>query len=145
IAALDQGDRAGAERLYRASVEEYKKLGPAYEAHLAVTELNLAQVLSANGNRDEALPMYQGVLAVLRRTLGDKNLHTVSALNLLAGAYFMSADYHRAEPLYEEALKTARECFPTDVETARALGGLASIRLRDSQIDAVLPLAEESL
>src|SRR4051812_11129549 len=98
IAASDRGDRTEAESLYRASLDEWQKLGTSFETHYAVTELNLAPIVSVSGRRDEALPLFQHALGVLRRTLGDKNLHTVSALNALGGAYLMTSDYHRAEP-----------------------------------------------
>ena len=143
IAALAQGNRAEAEHLYRASIEEWDRLGAAFEAHRAVTELNLAEVLSVGGKRQEAFPIYQRAVAVFRRVVGDRNLHTVGALNMLGGAYLMSSDYKLGQPVFEEALRIARECFPADIEAARALGGLAAIHFRENDTDAALPLPKK--
>jgi tetratricopeptide (TPR) repeat protein len=145
IAAAEHRNFEEAERLYRESVAQWASRGPAFDAHRAVTESNLAQTLSAQGRRREAVAEFESALVLFRRTIGIANENALTAINLMAGACMMLGDTGRAAALFEEVLPLERRDFPDSVHLARTLGGLASIRMRGTDPDRALPLVEEAL
>src|SRR5437879_4833542 len=83
LAAAARGDQAEAERSYQQAIERWKSLGPAYQAHLAISQLNLGQTYSAQAKRREGAEIFEEALAKLRRTMGIRNEWTLTAMNLL--------------------------------------------------------------
>ena len=145
LQAASHGDPAAAERLYRQSMEAWRKMGPDYRAHLAITEYNLGQSLCAQGRREDALPVVEDALESLRATLGVRHINTISAMNFLAGLELMRGDTTHAEALFREALPVERALYPKDVQLALTLGGLSSVLVRQRKTDEALPQAEEGL
>ncbi|HYW47579.1 MAG TPA: tetratricopeptide repeat protein [Bryobacteraceae bacterium] len=145
VAAASRGDYKEAERLYSESVALWRELGPKYEAHLAISEANLADALCAQGRREEGAKLENEALATLRRTLGIRNINTLNTMNSLAGIDIMLGETGPAEQFLREALAVERELYPNDVQLTRSLIGLATIRLRGGKYDEGLPLAEEGL
>src|SRR4051812_11180324 len=143
--ASARGDHAQAERLFREAGKVWQALGPAYEAHMATTQTNLAQALSGQGKRREATDVLEGAMAQFRHSRGIENLYSLTALNLLGANYLMLGEDARADAVFEEALGVERRLYPADVQLSRSLAGLSLLRLRAGQIDAALPLAEEAL
>ena len=143
--AMDRRDYPAAESYYRKAIEEFRNLGPAYEAHLAASLFNLGIAFCVEGNRAEAARYYEEALALHRRALGPKHLRTVTNVNRMAGNYLTLGDVERAEGLYTEALLIERELYPNDVQLAYSLCGLAAAHLRKGQNGDVLALAEEAL
>ncbi len=120
-------------------------MGPSHDPHFAITEANLAQAQCAQGRRGECQKSLEDALAILRRTVGLRSIHTLTTLNLLAGVELMREDLASAEKLLSEALPVEREILPHDIQLARTLGSLASLRCKQARIDEALPLAEEAL
>lgn len=145
LLAASHGDQAAAEILYRQSMDIWRKMGPAYQAHLGTTEFNLAQALCAQGRRGEALPMLEESLQLLRSTVGVHHINTLSAMNYLAGLQLLQGHTDRAEALFREALPIERDLYPKDAQLALTLGGLSSILVRRNKNAEALPLAEEAL
>src|SRR5215472_8497906 len=85
LAAYDAGDYVSAERLYRQTIPIWEALGPDYAAHLGISRLNLGQALAGQGRRREALPEFRQAAALLRRSLGVRNLMTLTGINMQAG------------------------------------------------------------
>jgi len=140
-----RGNYAEAERLHNQAVQAWRALGPGYQPHLAASLLNLGLDLCAEGRRREAVEAYEQALALDRATLGPKHIRTLGNMNLLAGVSLMLGDSDRAAALFSEALPVERELFPNDLELARTLAGLGSLRLREGKIEEALPPAEEAL
>jgi tetratricopeptide (TPR) repeat protein len=145
LAAASRGDYGEAKRLYGEAMTLWKQLGPQYEAHLATSQGNLAEVLCMEGKRREGAKAFEESLAIHRRILGPTNLRTLTIMNLLAGAYLMLGDDERALSLFNEALKVERELYPNDLQLARTLAGLSLLRLRAKSPEEALPMAEEAL
>src|SRR4051812_5389154 len=74
-----------AKQLFQAAIAKYKELGPNYDAHIAVTKTNLAQVYGAEGRRTECAAMLEESLALFRRTLGIKDVRSLTTANILGG------------------------------------------------------------
>ncbi len=141
----DLGNNAEAKRLYGEAIEIWRSLGPAYEAHMAGTLVNLAVTVCADGQRQEASKLFQEALALHRHSLGARHLRTITNINELATNYLMTGDPDRAEVLYREALSIERELYPRDIQTARTLQGLSYGLVRQGLGQQALPLAEEAL
>src|SRR6185369_14078130 len=73
--ASARGDHAEAERLFREAGKVWRTLGPAYDAHMATTQTNLAQALSGQGKRREATDVLEAAVSQFRRSRGLENLH----------------------------------------------------------------------
>lgn len=145
LLAASQGDEAAAEHLYRQSMDIWRKMGPAYEGHLGTTEFNLAQALCAQGRRDEALPVLEESVKLLRGTPGVRHINTLMAINYLGGLQLLQGQSDPAEALFREVLPIERELYPKDAQLALTLGGLSSVLVRQNKTAEALPLAEEAL
>jgi tetratricopeptide (TPR) repeat protein len=143
--AYDHGDYAAAEHLDREAVAKWEVLGKAYEPHLGITRMNLAQALAIQGRRAEALTELDKSTALLRASFGVHDIHTLISMNLLAGLDLAIGDNAAAGQILDEALPVARELDPNGVQSARALAGLACVRLRDRRFDEAQSLADEAL
>jgi tetratricopeptide (TPR) repeat protein len=145
LSAAARGDHVEAERCYNLAIERWKSQGPAYEAHLAITQLNLGQTYSAQAKRREGAVIFEEALGELRRTLGIRSEWTLTAMNLLGAAYLMLGEGERSAPLFHEALPVEREFFPKSFMLARSLEGLATINVNEGKLDTALAQAEEAL
>jgi tetratricopeptide (TPR) repeat protein len=145
LAATDRRDFAAAKKHFADAIAIWESKGPAYLAHVAVVKMNLAQVYGAEGGRVECARLLEESLAGFRRSLGIRDLRTLSALNVLGGMHMMIGNLARAEELFHEALPIERQMFPRDTQLARTLAGLAALQMRDNRPEQAIPLAEESL
>ena len=145
LAASARGANREAEALFHKAMDRWRSLGPSHDPHFAITEANLAQAQCAEGKRADCQKSLEDAVAILRRTVGLKSIHTLTTLNLLAGVQLMREDVASAEKLLTEALPVEREILPHDIQLARTLGSLASLRTKQARIEEALPLAEEAL
>ena len=143
--AFGQRNYAVAESYFQQAVQEFRNLGPAYEAHLAASLVNLAAAVCAEGRRADCARDYEEALAFHRHSLGSRHIRTLTNMNRLADDYLKLGDAEKARKLYSEALAVERELFPDDAQLARSLGGLAAVYLSQAQAADALPLAEEGL
>src|SRR5262245_45752497 len=67
LEASARGDYAEAERILLEAVKVWRALGPAYAAHLATTQTNLAQAFSGQGKRREATNLLEQSVAEFRK------------------------------------------------------------------------------
>jgi non-specific serine/threonine protein kinase len=121
--AMASGDDR-AQKLAESSAELAERAGDKLTASGAVT--TLADLAVADGNREEAIQLYERGLA-LRRALGDQRL-VANSLVGLGRAQLLQGDYPRATALLEEALTLARRVKDTWVASV-ALGNLARVLL----------------
>src|ERR1039458_7125595 len=77
----------------------------------AETNAEEAQVVSklddlvGKGKYAEAIPLAQRLVADTERKYGANNTNVASCLNSLAAFYYRTADYSKAEPLFQRSLK----------------------------------------
>ena len=145
LEASDHGRHVEAERLFRESVKVWKALGPAYEAHVATTQTNLAQSLGAQGKREEAVEVLESAVKQFRHALGPESIYTLTSINLLGANYLMLGEDDRAAALFKETLPIERRLYPNHVQLSRSLAGLSLVKLRAGALDEAMPLAEEGL
>jgi tetratricopeptide (TPR) repeat protein len=145
LQATDRREYDEAERLFTEAIQQWHAQGKAYDLHAAIVQTNLAQTYAVRGDRKRCAATIEEALGVYRRTLGLKDLRTLSVLNLLGGVYMMLGNHPRATELFEEALPVEREVFPNNVELARTISGLASLAMQENRALTGAPLAEEAL
>lgn len=145
LEAAKRGDAAGAEKLYRQSIQEWRRMGSGYAPHLGITEYNLGQALCAQGRLGDAMPVVEDALKLLRGSLGARHLYTLSVMNYLGSLRLMLGDTEGGAALFREALPLERELYPKDEQLSLTLGGLSSVLVREKHPAEALPLAEESL
>jgi tetratricopeptide (TPR) repeat protein len=143
--ASDAGDYLGAAKYFRDSVAIWRALGADYEPHLAGTLMNLATVLCGAGHRGEGSAAFEESLALHRRTLGVRNLRTISNMNLLATNYLMLGQLEKAETILNEVLPLARAEAPEGIQTARSLEILSGVLNRHGKLAEAIAPADEAL
>ena len=116
-----------------------KTLGEPFEAHLSIVLYNLGESLVGQGKWRESAPTFEESLTLSKRKLGSKHVRTISILNALGNVHMMLGDDDGAEGLLQEALASARESAPTDIQLAHVLAGLSALRLRQNKPEEALP------
>jgi serine/threonine protein kinase len=124
-----------------------------FEAHKGVdhpqtlTTVNeLALAFWHAGRFDEAVPLYQQVLARRRAALGPDHPQTLLTLNCLAVAHKDAGRLDRALPLYEQALARRRATLGAGHrDTLRSAHNLAWAYADAGLFHKALPLLEEAL
>ncbi len=75
------------------------------EHPLVATSLNnLAELYQAQGNYNQAEPLYQRSLAIFEQVLGKEHPDVATSLNNLAALYQAQGNYSQAEPLLQRSL-----------------------------------------
>ena len=107
---------------------------------------NLAGAYESAGRLDEAIPLYEQVLADSVRLLGDNHPHTLAFCHNLAGAYQAAGRLGEALPLYEEVLAdSVRLLGDNHPDTLASRNNLASAYQQAGRLEEALPLYEEVL
>ena len=145
LAATGRADYSGAERLYGESLQKWRALGSAYDAHTASTLVNLGEALCNEAKWREGIDAFEEALALHRRSLGSKHERTVYNLSVLGHAYVLSGDPDRAEAALAEALAIERELYPGDVMLGHTLLGMSLSRRQQGKLEESLAFGEESL
>jgi tetratricopeptide (TPR) repeat protein len=145
VEALARGDLSAAQDMLSASLQIWLSLGLEFEPHAATTLMNLGDVRCAQGQWNEAAGLFERALDLNLRSVGPKNVRTVSNRNRLANVYLVLAEFDRAEPLYRNALSIGRELYPDSLVTAHSLQGLASLHSRTGKLDQAIAESEEAL
>ncbi len=97
-----------AEALYRAAIREQKPGHP----ETAITQNNLATLLTATERYVEAEPLQRQALATMRKTLGPRHVRTALAASNLADIVRARGREPEARALYQQALTVFEELLP---------------------------------
>lgn len=89
------GDLAGAESIYRQSIEIFRPLPKRYENRLALALYNLGNLLITRGKFDEALGVIREGEAIYQKS-GGTTIYAFWGKFYLTRAYFLMGDYQRA-------------------------------------------------
>ena len=131
--------------LAKALWDEMRSLNPNASERLFAANY-LADALSSAGDYSAALPLFEEVLAVRRRSIGSSKMLTLISCHNLADCLCAMENFARALPLAEEALsgklKLRGEEDPGTMAT-RSLLSVVHYGLKNYQ--AALPLARETL
>ncbi len=98
------------------------------------------------GFYEEVRPLYEQVLAIRQRTLGNEHGKTAESLNNLAALYMSQGRYKQAEPLYEQAVAISRRVLGEEhPNTAKSLNNLAILYKLQGLYEQAQPLYEQAL
>jgi tetratricopeptide (TPR) repeat protein len=111
--ASQRGDRDESERLYRAALEEYRKLPPGTYVEMAVSLSNLGASLIDKGKYNEAEPFVQEGLELRRKFLGNAHTGTAGALYRLADLRYKQGRYKEAEQAAQGSVDMFKKALAT--------------------------------
>ncbi len=125
------GDLAGAERLFRELIGRYE--GPPDEdvSFRSTLKSNLARVLLAQGQYDQALPLAETAVAAYETDTTRFRVGLAGALATLADARLATGDAAGALDSAERALEIGEGDFIWRLAAYRSLAGAARVRLGD--------------
>lgn len=127
-AALQQGQIASAEDLYRKTVDEAERLNLS-PAELAKCQNGLAAVLLMEDKIEEAQALYKKSLALLEKAFGDNDARLVQTMLDLGSIYESQGNHAQAMALYNRVLSIDDKTFgPDHAETGRTMHRLASLK-----------------
>ena len=107
-----RGDPKEAERLQRASIDEYRGLPAGAYAEMGVSLSNLGATLINQGRYEEAEPFVREGLEVRRKVLGNSHPDTAGSWYRLADLLYSKGDYKGAESACREALEIYKRTLP---------------------------------
>lgn len=107
-----RGDPDEAERLLRASLEEYRKLPPGTYVEMSTTLSNLGALLIRKGKYAEAEPYVLEGLALRRKVFGDAHVSTSMGFFRLADLRYKQRRYEEAEKADQESIDTFKRAVP---------------------------------
>jgi serine/threonine-protein kinase len=133
-----------AEEQLRLALAEREALLDDHHADVAHTRCNLASVLFAEHDLDDAAQEIDRALAAFGR--GDEsNADRASALSSLGAVRRAQGHIEEGERLQREALEIRRRIGPETLDTAESLNNLAAVLLPQHRLDEAQGLIEESL
>ncbi|WOB68404.1 tetratricopeptide repeat protein [Microcystis aeruginosa LE3] len=115
---------------------------------LAEAERLTQQVIQLyqQGKYNEAIPLAEQALAIIKQQLGDNHPLTAQSLNNLALLYYSQGRYSEAEPLFKEALAIRKQQLGDNhPDTATSLNNLAGLYRVQGRYSEAEPLYKEAL
>ena len=107
---------------------------------------SLAAAYLAAGRVDEAIPLFEQILAVRQRMLGPDDSETLVSQNNLASAYQDAGRIAEAIRLYELNLEIRERLLGSDhPSTLNSRGNLAAAYRDEGQVGKAIPLLEQTL
>ncbi|MCZ8127381.1 MAG: tetratricopeptide repeat protein [Microcystis sp. LE19-114.1B] len=102
--------------------------------------------LHQQGKYNEAIPLAEQVLAIVKKVLGENHSWTATSLNNLAGLYQSQGRYSEAEPLYKQALAISKQRLGDNhPDTASSLNNLAGLYESQGRYSEAEPLYKQAL
>ena len=142
----DKGDFAGAEPLYRESLQIRRRvLGPDHSDVASVLN-DLALLVKQRGDYVGAEAMYRESLAIKRKHPGEPDTSTALTLMNLGLALEDKGDLEGAEPLIRQSLEIRRARLgPAHPDVAQALSNLGALLQARGDLAGAEPLYRESV
>jgi eukaryotic-like serine/threonine-protein kinase len=135
----DQGDTAGAKKLYEQVLGTYREIGNDYGAAGALD--NLASMIEVEGKFDQAQKLSEESLALYRK-IGDK-LGESEDLNNIAGRLVLMGKFPEAEKMFNQSLAILRVIGDKGRE-AIALNNIGEIKLGEGHLAEARQTYEQS-
>ncbi len=116
------------------------------QLHRASLLVNLASLLNATGDYDQAERAHRQALAIREAALGPEDLHVATSLNNLANVYATTARYAEAKVSYERVLSIRQAALgPEHPHVASTLNNLANINYALGDLQTARELHERVL
>jgi CHAT domain-containing protein len=102
--------------------------------------------LYQQGKYNEAIPLAEQALAIIKQQLGDNHPLTAQSLNNLAELYRVQGRYSEAEPLYNQALAIIKQQLGDNHPlTAQSLNNLAALYYSQGRYSEAEPIYKQAL
>ncbi|MFC3890112.1 tetratricopeptide repeat protein [Lentzea rhizosphaerae] len=125
------------------SLSGYERLCGTEDPHTLILRNNLALDYKSMGDLDQAIPLFESVVADSRRVLGADHPNTLTARSNLAGGYEDIGDWAKAIPLMESVrADQARVLGPDHPQTLRSMNNLACAYLAAGDLVQAIQLLE---
>jgi tetratricopeptide (TPR) repeat protein len=142
MTAQDKGDLAGAEKLYRQSLEMRRELQGENHPEVGRTLLNLASLQYDRGETREALANMREVLGIYRKAYPPDHPETARVLNVIGSWLTMTGEPLEANVYLEEGLAMRRRLLKAEhPDVASSLIALAILRVDEKNYSDALQLA----
>jgi len=123
-----QGDYAAAEELTRKGLEIRRAVNDADTMDSALALNNLGVLLLLQGRLDEALPVLQEYVDIVRGLAGDRHPELAKGLENLGNVYYRRQEFDRTLELLDEVMTMRREVLGDDSpEVARTLNNMGMV------------------
>lgn len=143
-AELGQIERALA--MDRRQLELVEQLAGPDSAEALVTLSSVAHGLTMLERHDEAIELFERILAGYRLHLGRLHPNTLSVLHNLAYLSRTQGDHEIAEGRYLDVIEKRREVLGSDhLQTLNSIANLGALYLDDGRLDQAQPLIEEAV
>ena len=107
---------------------------------------NLGTLLQAQGNFDEAEPLYREALKAMRATLGDRHPRTLTSIDHLGVLLLDQGKLDEAKPLLGEALEARRATLgDRHPHTHTSMNNLGTLLIAQGKKDEALPLYRKAV
>jgi tetratricopeptide (TPR) repeat protein len=141
----DKGDLAGAETLYRQSIEMRRELLGENHPIVGRTLMNLASLQYDRGATKEAIANGREVLAIYRKSYSADNPEIARVLNAIGFWLTMAGENGDADRYIREGLEMRRRLFgEKDPNVASSLMMLALLRDAEGKYPEALELAQRA-
>ncbi|MEM7432238.1 MAG: serine/threonine-protein kinase [Pseudomonadota bacterium] len=112
----------------------------------AITSGLLARVLNRSGRSEEALPLIEQTISILKNVYGNKHHYLAPAYGDYGFTLAELGQYEKAESVMDEALDINVAHYGAEhYNVAISYGGIAAIKAQQGQHDEAVALAENSL
>jgi tetratricopeptide (TPR) repeat protein len=141
----DKGDLAGAETLYRQSLDMRRELLGPEHPEVGRTLLNLASLQYDRGETHQALSNLREVLGIYRKAYPPDHPETARVLNGIGSWLTMGGEDTEADVYLEEALAMRRRLLnPQHPDVASSLIALAILRVDQKKYTEALDFARNA-
>ncbi|MGV7213225.1 CHAT domain-containing tetratricopeptide repeat protein [Bradyrhizobium sp. UFLA05-112] len=107
---------------------------------------NIAQIHVAQGDDDQAEPLYKRAIALLEKSLGLDTVEIAPELNNLAALYQRQQRFADAEPLFKRALAIREKTLPREhPDVGQSLNNLATLYVKQERYADAEPLFQRAL
>jgi hypothetical protein len=149
----EQGQYAEAEKVYRGTLQEYRRARGEEAEDVLTLRTNLDSALLDQGKYAEAETEDRAVIKLAEKVLGPEHLDTIRSRNNLAFVFDYQGKYAEAETEFREVIKlTEKVLGPEHPRTLGSRNGLASALVdqgkyaeAETELRAVIKLAEKVL
>ena len=130
----------------RDGFETYRKIRGMAFADTLMAGHNLATILGAAKNDEEAFEVFNEILPARKAVLGEDHPDTLMTKTILANNLVDAARHQEAEQLYQDALRAGDQRFQKRNPIGMlAIAGLIKLRTADEDFESAIKLAKKSI
>jgi len=143
-AAAATGDFKTAEMAYSNALDEARTSGKK-DAELAMSLNNLGNLYCSEKKFDDAKPMFEEALNIVKALFGPNHSNVAAELNNLGNCYLGQNNFKESESAYRSALAINQKSTDTQKSLLASLVGLANVLLAEQKGKEAKPIVQQAL